>query len=204
MKYILTLLALFATSFSFADHHAEENKPAASSTLPISLMGSINFKKDSLKDDMHGTSDGFNFYAQIDAVYYFSNNVGLFTAIGYNPFKLDFVGNNGKAAFLDIPIGFSFTNNALNFNNRGSNITNVGFFFGLPISDYEVAGTSYDTDMAMGFSMSSYQFFPVNSNFSLGMHGYMKYQFNDVVDFGSSNEAGSYFSFGFGLAAKFF
>lgn len=128
------------------------------------------------------SDSSLNFQPEVGAAYYFAPNVGVFTGLGYTQYSIEDLGSKLEVSFIDVPIGLSFR-----YDNRfiegAKSIFNLGLFFGLPVSDFEIDGSKLaDAENPIGLYIGGLTTFAVSQDLRLGFGSTIKFPFGDLVD----------------------
>lgn len=171
-KAIIFISTILLTTLSHAQH--SENKPY-SAWLNLGL--GVNFLSS-------GTESGssYNLQSEVGAAYYLNDNIGFFTGLGYTPYSIESFGSKAEVSFIDIPVGLSFR-----YDNRffpgAKSLFNMGLFFGLPLSDFEIDNVKIaDAETPMGLYIGGLTTFAVSKDLRLGFGTTVKFPFGDVVN----------------------
>lgn len=156
--------------------------------------------------DSANTQSGVGYYAELRQKYYFSDHVGLFSGFQFVQRKLSFqegvltaAESSGAAKYMEVPLGISFQYGAWG---SGLGSADIGMTYAIPLSDYSISSTTYDSKSHMNLFLSFTTSFPVDDDFYLGFNLGYKYALgNSVEDPVGTGSKGR--DFNFGLVANF-
>ncbi len=171
LKSLLLITIISFSTSSFAQDSG--NKPYSAW---LNLGVGMNFLSSGTISD-----SSINFQPEVGANYYLNDNIGFFTGLGFTQYSIEDSGLKAEVSFIDIPVGLSFR-----YDNRfipgAKSLFNMGMFFGLPVSDFEVNGNKFaDAESPVGLYIGGLTTFAVSDDLRLGFGTTIKFPFGDVV-----------------------
>lgn len=201
MKRLIVFFVLLVSSIAQSNGHNEDNGP-------LDVLGYLDGSISSIKEI---EDSGFGYGIGAAAIYFFSENFGVYSGAGYKSVIAEEGATDFKIAYFDIPFGLSYKWRPASNSNMIS-YTNIGMYFGVPIGELRLSDSSSMRDLnsetILGFVVEEYLLFKVESNLSLGLHIGFKQSFGDVTE-AQTVEAVAYPATGnsseifFGIGARF-
>lgn len=205
-KILLSLTLLFSVNTLNAKANYELPREIASENeepLNIKIYSNVglNITRISGVEDV-----GFGLTAGADAVWHFSEAVGLFAGLDYSQIKGEEGGQEISVDYVDLPFGIAFgvAPSRIGYANA-THIINLGLYYGVPLTDLKTGSTKIEAENMLGLNFEGHSNFKITEEFFLGFHVQVKYGFKDIVNdnknpFGTSSKP---LTTSLGLSARF-
>jgi len=170
------------------------------------IIGDINLNMTRMED----FEQRYSFLLGVKGAYFFTPNFALSGGLQLNRLsgsrEIGATDIDVSATYLDIPLGVMMSYG--NAYGQLNGLVFLGVYYGLPTGKVEFedstgtvpAPLKKDADGTLGFELSHYFFFPVNAKIGMGLHTFVKYGFDNLVDDSTTGNLDTrYLSSGLGL-----
>jgi len=187
-------------SLAFAQEGTMET--TSMGTSPIKVFANVDLNITNIDVEGADVDTGYNLAVGTDGVYMLTDAMGVGLGLDFNMLKGESTGTELKATYLDIPVSFAYN---LEVMPELSFMFLAGPFIGVPVSDWEAAGSETDATLAYGLNLETHATWVLTEGFALGGHLGFKYAFNDLTDESAAvgNTDVNYWAVGVGIGAKF-